>query len=202
MTITNIIFDWGGVLTVGKHTDNVIRILEKKYGAKINGKEPLIGSYMDKIDQNKLTFKQFVAQVNERFGISLTVEEMRQVFKDAIISNKPVIELAKQLGKKYRVSMLSNNSKPTVALLRRFHNKMLALFEKKYFSCEIGMYKPQRKIYKLVLRQLKVEPENCIFIDDVIENIDAAKKLGINAIQFKSNAQLKRDLKSYGVFVR
>ena len=183
MDITDIIFDWGGVLTVGKHRAGIIRILEEKYRVKIKDKRHLFGSYMDnmdKIDRSEITFEQFVNHMNKQFGINLTPAEMMQVFKEAIIPNKPIIEIAKQLRKKYRVSMLSNNNEPTVSLLREFHREMLAPFEKIVFSCEVNLYKPQLEIYELALSQLNAKPKNCVFIDDMAESLETAEKLEIN----------------------
>ncbi|MFH1247326.1 MAG: HAD-IA family hydrolase [Candidatus Micrarchaeota archaeon] len=109
--------------------------------------------------------------------------------------------IARKLSKKYKIIMLSNNNKQTVAALRKKHAKMLAIFDEIYFSFELKTRKPEEKIYKIMLRKSHLVPENCIFIDDVIVNLKTAKKLGINAIQFKNEAQLKQELKRLGVVV-
>jgi putative hydrolase of the HAD superfamily len=62
------------------------------------------------------------------------------------------------------------------------------------FSCEIGLMKPDPEIYRRILKLCEVKPEEAIFVDDALENIEAANKLGIHAIQFKNAAQAIQDV--------
>jgi HAD superfamily hydrolase (TIGR01509 family) len=61
------------------------------------------------------------------------------------------------------------------------------------------MKKPDARIYKLTLDRYRVTPENAVFIDDKLENVHAATKLGIHGIHFTTAAKLKRDLETLGV---
>ena len=54
--------------------------------------------------------------------------------------------------------------------------------------------KPFSKIYEIILDRYHLNPQNCVFIDDNLENIETAKKLGINGIHFKNSQQLKNEL--------
>ena len=56
--------------------------------------------------------------------------------------------------------------------------------------------KPDERIYQLALARLSVKPAEAVFVDDFIENILAAKKLGIHAIHFQNRDQALQDLKS------
>jgi len=59
--------------------------------------------------------------------------------------------------------------------------------------------KPYSKIYKTTLERYDLSPERCLFIDDSLDNVNAAKDLKINALQFKNADQLKSDLKELGL---
>ena len=59
--------------------------------------------------------------------------------------------------------------------------------------------KPFAKIYEIILDRYTITPEKSVFIDDNLDNITAANKLGINGIHFKSASQLKSDLITLGV---
>lgn len=61
------------------------------------------------------------------------------------------------------------------------------------FSCHVGIIKPDERIYHLVLDGLGVNANEAVFFDDLQANIDAAKKLGINAVLFSSVLQAKKD---------
>ncbi|KAI3918958.1 hypothetical protein MKW98_017406 [Papaver atlanticum] len=69
-----------------------------------------------------------------------------------------------------------------------------------FCSCAIGKRKPEADSYLEVLRQLEVEqPDNCIFIDDRMVNVEAAKNAGIIGIQFKGAVALQEELSQLGV---
>ena len=56
------------------------------------------------------------------------------------------------------------------------------------------MAKPELEIYQLLLDQLGTAPEETLFLDDKIENIEAARHFGIRALQFSTIEQLRQDL--------
>lgn len=62
------------------------------------------------------------------------------------------------------------------------------------FSCEVGLMKPDPEIYRYILRLSGANPEEAIFVDDALENIESANKLGIHGIQFKNAAQAIQDV--------
>jgi putative hydrolase of the HAD superfamily len=57
-------------------------------------------------------------------------------------------------------------------------------FNTSIFSCEHQITKPDKRLYKICIKALQVDPANCLFIDDTKQNIVAAQELGIQAIQF------------------
>ena len=63
-------------------------------------------------------------------------------------------------------------------------------------SCDIGLVKPQREIFDLVLEKLNLKASDCIFIDDREKHLAMPKEMGFQVIHFKSNQQLKNDLKT------
>ncbi len=65
------------------------------------------------------------------------------------------------------------------------------------FSCDVGQIKPEYDIYYSLFEIYKVDPEECIFLDDKIENIHAAKDVGMQAIHFKNYEQAKEELETY-----
>ena len=67
------------------------------------------------------------------------------------------------------------------------------------FSCEVKQIKPEPEIYKTVLGRYNLEPSETVFLDDRAENCEAARKLGIHAIQFKNFKQAAGELEKLGV---
>ena len=99
---------------------------------------------------------------------------------------------------KYRLIGLTNWSHETFPVaLERFD--FLSWFEGIVVSGTEKMKKPDANIYTLTLDRYKIIPENAVFIDDKLENVHAATKLGIHGIHFSSAAKLKRDLETLGI---
>lgn len=68
------------------------------------------------------------------------------------------------------------------------------LFDAFFSSCYLGLRKPDPKIYQTALDVLQRDPEEAVFIDDRAENVAAAAKLGIHAIQYRGSANLAEEL--------
>ena len=132
--IKTIIFDWGGVLTVGKYTQSILNVLEKEKGVSLNKNYSQFDDLIVKMGMGDLSFQEFVNSINNKFEIKIKESEMFDVFGKAIIPNREVIDLAKNLHRKYNLILMSDNDEITVNILKKKHKEMLALFKKLYFS--------------------------------------------------------------------
>ena len=72
-------------------------------------------------------------------------------------------------------------------------------FNPTIISCDVGMRKPNPKIYQYILKKLKLKPVQTIFIDNQEWNIKPAKNIGMNTILFKDSNQAIKELKKFGV---
>jgi putative hydrolase of the HAD superfamily len=71
------------------------------------------------------------------------------------------------------------------------HFGVLSHFDQHFLSYEMGLLKPDPEFFLRMLRDLGVSPTDCVFIDDVIENVESARGRGISAVQFQSNEGLQ-----------
>ena len=92
----------------------------------------------------------------------------------------------------FQVALFSNVQAYHAAFLRKlgYYDD----FSPVILSYKIGYDKPSLEAYLTMLSQIKADPENCIFIDDKQENVDAALALGIDAILFLNLEQIKEEL--------
>ncbi|KJD32739.1 HAD family hydrolase [Tamlana sedimentorum] len=98
----------------------------------------------------------------------------------------------------YKVVALTNWSSELFPIaLKRY--EFLKWFEGIVVSGDENTRKPFDEIYNLTLERYNITAENAIFIDDNLRNIEAANKLGINGIRFKSPELLIEQLKSYNI---
>ncbi len=86
----------------------------------------------------------------------------------------------------HRIYGLSNWDAESFELLKARHAELFDLFDGIVISAHVNANKPHETIYHALLNRYELTAENCWFIDDQLENIEAAQKLGINAIQHTS----------------
>lgn len=110
--------------------------------------------------------------------------------------SRPWIQRMKQKG--YRVYILSNYSRWT------YENTAEALsfledVDGAVFSFQVQQIKPEPEIYRSLLEKYSLKPEECVFLDDRQENLDAAAAQGIVGIRFTTYEEAVRSLQEYGV---
>lgn len=109
-----------------------------------------------------------------------------------------MLELVEELKENgYQTAMLSNTTPFHAEIIGRLG--YYDLFCPVLLSYQIGVSKPHRKAYEILLRTLKCPASECIFIDDKEENVQAARKLGIDSIQFFTAEELREELLNRGV---
>lgn len=125
------------------------------------------------------------------------MEEIKKLWTSTWTLTEPMRCLIINLKKHYKLAILSNSDELN-------SNNYFSKGWYSYFNClilshEIGIIKPDKKIYKIVLGKLQLPAEECIFIDDQIEALRPAKHLGMKTILFKSIGQLKEELKNLSI---
>jgi FMN phosphatase YigB (HAD superfamily) len=86
-----------------------------------------------------------------------------------------------------------------VPSFKKYYKDFIALADAMVISGEEKMYKPQRRIYRLMTKRLNVEPEEICFFDDVEANCESARSCGWKAIRFTDVAQAMREFEGLGV---
>lgn len=102
-------------------------------------------------------------------------------------------ELLPKLKQKYKLAVLNNGMSITIPSFKQKYpyEKFFDVFVN---SAEENLEKPSMAVYELVCKRLGVKPEECIFIDDLPENVEAAKKLGMKGIIWKDYDSLKKEI--------
>lgn len=101
-------------------------------------------------------------------------------YQEVIPATESLIEDLKGAG--YRLFVLSNMSKDYIEFLRKL--SVFQHFEGEIISCEVNLIKPEKEIYQLLLDTYNLDPKQTMFIDDRVENVEAAATLGIAPFHF------------------
>jgi epoxide hydrolase-like predicted phosphatase len=109
--------------------------------------------------------------------------------------NRDLVKILPSLRERYRLGLLSNaNDDLRAMLVERW--QIAGLFDDMIISAEVGLLKPDRRIYELAVNRLGVQADEAVFIDDMPVNVEGARIAGLEAIQYLNNPQVIEDLDS------
>jgi len=197
-----IIFDMNGVLVLGIELKHGTKIHKSFIKSMANSLKINEDTWMDAVDtiysksiEGTVSEKKVVNTIAKNLKISqkklekIVIGNYKKLYKE----NKKLYKYAFNLRKRgHKIAILSDQwvlSKK--ALVNKKYN---GKFDVVVYSCDVGIRKPDPKIYKLCLKKLKVHPENSIFVDNRDWNLVPAKKLGMETILFKSNKQAIKEI--------
>jgi len=183
--IKGVVFDYGRVLTVEQDSSAVDEM------AAICGvpMESFLKGYWDyrlAYDRADLDVNEYWVNRMKTFGVNLTPE---QIAKIVVVDSKswsrlnPLsVEWVKQLqATGFQLAVLSNMPLDLKNYLVA-HLDLFSHFQHLIFSCDVHLVKPEPEIYQRCLNALQLDPQEILFLDDKIENIEAAQKLGIHSL--------------------
>lgn len=200
MGIKAIVFDIGGVLDKETDMTNHYFPVCKKLGIDYEKFMSIRNQKAHLVKIGKMTTLALMRYICKKMG--LKYPELKKYWikykKQSLIKDRAVESTIKKLKKNgYLLGTLTDVLDLHQKL--RIEKNFYEHFNFNIVSCEVGLAKPDPKIYKLLLKKIKLSPKEIVFIDDYQSCLDGAKKLGINTILFKNNRQLIKDLKKFGV---
>jgi glucose-1-phosphatase len=159
----------------------------------------LHGSLMADFETGRIGSQAFVAEVNHRMGTQLTMKNFSELWA-SIFHPAPIlgVELLRSLRQQHRLILLSNTNELHFETIRESYPHVRH-FDALVLSHEVGVMKPDRAIYELALQQAQCAANECLFFDDLAENIAGARAAGLNARQFVGREKLLCDLAEFGV---
>ena len=180
-SMKNIVFDLAGVVFARNEARCPQELMDYFYF--INSGEQLPDFWCD-YDRGTRTFDN-VAECLAQFRGS-DVETASHMMATAVTYQEqiaPTAELIAELkAAGYRLFVLSNMSKEYIEFLRNM--PVYQYFDSEIISCEVGLIKPEKEIYLLLLERFNLDPSQTMFIDDRKENVVAAAELGIVPFHF------------------
>lgn len=187
------------------------RIIYKRIAKKLRISEEKVkeisSPLLEKWNVGRIDEKEFWKGFEKRLGRKIDPSFTKDLwFRNHINYTRNISKSWKILAglrvKKVRLAIISNTIPSHVKAHRKTGriNKLRKLgFEFFIWSCDVGLRKPNPRIYKIALRRLNLPAQECVFVDDKLSHIKAARKLGIVVIHFQSPQQLREDLTKLGL---
>ena len=191
----NIIFDFGGVIlnidynrTINAFRSMGVERFDEKY-TQFN-QSPIF----DQLERGEIAPVDFREGLREMLGKACTDQELDNAW-NAMLLDLPAerLQLLKQLSTQRRIILLSNTNVIHVACfeteMKRLHgiDNLNGYFEKVFYSCSVGMRKPESRIFEFVLDEMGFNPSETLFIDDSPQHIEGARSAGINAYHLRAD---------------
>ena len=188
--IKHIIFDLGGVLLDidYKKTEDAL----KKLGIKnVVFSKKSQDNLFNLIETGKISKKEFIDKLLS-FSNTKKREEIIEAWNSILINlPKERIKLLKNLKNKFSIFLLSNTNEIHINGLKNLlgendYNEFINLFNKIYYSHIIGIRKPSKEAFYLILEENNLNKKNVLFIDDSPQHIKSADNIGINTYHIKN----------------
>jgi putative hydrolase of the HAD superfamily len=199
-----VISDFGGVLTTplgnsfaawsresGIPLEDLGRALAAS--AERHGEHPLFV-----LERGELSEDEFIGRLEQELGGGRRLDGMAETYFEHLERNHEMIELMAELrGRGLRTALLTNNVREWEPRWRAMLPEIDAIFEVVVDSAFVGMRKPEHEIYHLTVERLGgLRAEDCLFVDDIGLNCDAAREVGMTAVQFETTEQARAEIES------
>jgi epoxide hydrolase-like predicted phosphatase len=197
--IKALIFDVGGVLRLGNPSFDHPEV----HNFVINKLKIDLDHYLDAIDTAYTD--SIVGKISEKKALEIMAKNLEVIkpkklaklyikaYKKYYVLNKELINYAfKKKKQGYKIVIFSDQwwlSKRAL-FSKEFYDK----FDATIVSCDVGVRKPDKEIYKLTLKKLKIQAKETLFIDNRDWNLIPGKKLGMKTVLFKNNKQAIKEI--------
>ncbi len=191
--IKTIIFDFGGIIlnidyykTSNAFNNLGVASFDDMYSQK--NADPLFSN----LEEGKLNEEEFYESFKRSANLQLTNQEIEDAWNAMLLGyRKKALDTLKSIKHKYRLFLLSNTNIIHMQAFNKIYEDEVGqgcltdYFDKIYYSHEIGFRKPNAEAYEYVLKENNLSPAETLFIDDSVQNINAASALGVQTVLLK-----------------
>jgi HAD superfamily hydrolase (TIGR01509 family) len=194
-------FDFDGVLTTDKTGSlTTTRYLSQRTGIELLKVQAAFRRFNNDLTLGRTTHAAVWGDICADLGQEVGLEILEEAFESTPLSDQ-MLSVARELRRRYSVGIITDNKKDRIDALERLHD-LSRLFSPIVVSADIGLGKNDAGIFRRALQLLRVEPEECIFIDNSKDNLIAPDSLGMKTIYFDDERRdfevLLTELRAHG----
>ncbi|MBD3354619.1 HAD-IA family hydrolase [Candidatus Woesearchaeota archaeon] len=196
--IKGIIFDYGGVLSPPGSLRPICEKFAPEYGVDIEKMHKILVKNWHKARIAKISDEEFWK--NLAYFLGTDKDSFKKDFLKYPQFDERFFELINNLKNRYRIGLLSNHIRSWLGKDIKEKN-LKDIFDVIVTSYDAKLAKPDIKIFELIVKKMKLKPEECIYIDDQEKNMHPSSKMGMYSILYTDFNQLKKELKNIGIKV-
>ena len=196
--INAIVFDIGGVLLNIDESKTIIALQGFRYSSSgIRIEDIKQYPVFTKFEKGLMDEEQFRSELRSLLQLNVSNADFDKAWL-ATLGDFPDerIQMLRRLKRKFRLFLLSNTNKIHLAYFLNYlddrygKNIMDALFEKCYYSCRLGMRKPDKEIFRYVMKDAGLSPDHTLFIDDSLSNVKGAEEEGWQTYHLRAGKEV------------
>ncbi|MGI9352735.1 MAG: HAD family hydrolase [Rhizobiaceae bacterium] len=199
-SVKTILFDLGGVLIDFQGLSDIGNYIPETLNADQIRAKWVSSPSLVAFEHGQITMAEFTPRFVEEWNLSLPPEEFGDLFSGWIKGPLPGMEtLLKDLRPHFTLACLSNtNAEHWDGMISRCG--LGELLDAQFASHLIGKMKPQKECFEYVCDAMALNPEQILFFDDGMENVDGAREAGLHAFQAKGPIEVRNILGEQRVF--
>ena len=144
--------------------------------------------------------EDFYREVVQKLEAKVGKKSFFRMYSDVFSLNPPVLDLLRRLKTNHKLILLSNTDVERFGFIQKKFPEIL-FFDEYVLSYEAGYMKPHPEIYMRALNKARIRAEECVFLDDLQENIEGAECVGMNVILYEPHTDLEAKLKQMNVTI-
>jgi len=157
------------------------------------------GGYRD-MERGAISFWEFYEFLTDKADYRGSIRDFHAIWSDFFDGPMPGIEeLLERVRKQYRVAFLSNSNEVHAEVIPRIFAGLFERDDRFIFSHRFKVAKPDPEMFRRALEVLGALPHHTVFIDDLVENVWAARGIGMRAFQFRDSLSLAGELEAEGL---
>ena len=152
----------------------------------------------NQFERNQITFSEHAVNALAKLGIDIPLQDFTALYDSVLTPSEVMFPLVSRVAEQHRIALVSNTREPHWYWAERtlpFIDKLNPVIT----SFGVGAMKPDPAFYEAMLRESGLAAENILFIDDLPQNIDGARKARMHGHQFVDRESLELELQELGV---
>jgi putative hydrolase of the HAD superfamily len=197
--IKAVIFDLGNVLV-----NYDVKKAAKRFSA-VSGlstreiwKRFFLSRFEQAYTRGAISTREFHKIACRALGVTISLKVFSHYWNDIFWENPGMDKLLARIKKHYPLYLISNTNALHFNYIKK-HFRLLRHFKRKFPSHQVRARKPDLRIYRRVLKKIRLRPEETVFIDDMKSFIEGARKTGMHALRFRGIKRLTRDLRKLDI---
>lgn len=192
-----IIFDVGNVLINVDHLAIGIGLAEASDNNSFRDRAVLLSSIRDRrtspliaeFEEGRISAERFYARMKEAYRLNASFEQFRSIWNSGFSENPPVVQIIGRLRGRTRLLALSNTDPLHFEHIYGTY-PVLGWMEDIIVSFRVGQRKPASEIFARALTRAGVQPHQAWYVDDISDFVDAAERMGMRGIPYRTAPEL------------